>query len=235
MSYGKVSALDADFCEAMAGELDRLASDNVRAVVLTGSGSTFSAGVDLYQLLNGGSDYVRHFLPVMDNFLRTLLVFPRPLVAAVNGHAIAGGCIIAAAADYRLMSEGNARIGVPEVAVGVPFPRLPFEIIAARLSPRVLREVVYSGRTVHAEEAEKLGFIDEAVEEDHLLGSAIAVAHELAAIPERTFALTKHAFTDRVLERVRGSLESNIDVVEAWVSADVHAAIRRYLDKTIKK
>ena len=235
MAYGKVSALDPALCQAMAAEIARLEQEPVRAVVLTGTGSAFSAGVDLHQLLSGGADYVRHFLPLMETFFRALLVFPKPLVAAINGHAIAGGCIMAAAADHRVMAKGPGRIGVPELLVGVPFPRLPLEIIASRVSPAVLRQVVYFGRTVHADEAVTLGFVDEAVEADHLVDRSVAVAQELSAIPPQTFALTKRAFTDGVLDRVRAAIDSNIDVVETWLTPEVHDAIRRYLEKTIRR
>jgi enoyl-CoA hydratase len=234
MAHGKVSALDAAFCEAMTVELERLQRDSPRAMVLTGTGSAFSAGVDLYQLVEGGADYVRHFLPLMESFLRALLVFSKPLVAAINGHAIAGGCIMAAAADYRVMATGDGRIGVPELAVGVPFPRLPLEILASRLSPTVLRTLIYSGRTVPADEALVLGFIDEAAAPDRVLQRAVSIAEQFGAIPAQTFALTKRAFTESVLERVRGSAGSNAEIVAAWQGPEVHAAIRRYLDKTIK-
>ena len=233
MAYGKVSALDSKFCENMAAEIERLELQPVGGVVITGTGSAFSAGVDLHQLLNGGVEYVRHFLPLMERLFRALLVFPKPLVAAVNGHAIAGGCIMAAAADHRVMARGPGRIGVPELLVGVPFPRLPLEMIAARLSPAILRQVIYTGRTVHADDAVAMGFVDEAVEANHLLDRAVTVARELSAIPPRTFALTKRALTDAVLARVRASADGNIDVVEAWLTPAVHEAIRRYIEKTI--
>src|SRR5918995_5927051 len=220
MAHGKVNALDAVFCETMAAEIERLKQQPVGGLVLTGSGSAFSAGVDLHRLLNRGADYVRHFLPLMETFFRALLVFPKPLVAAINGHAIAGGCIIAAAADHRVMARGTARIGVPELAVGVPFPSLPLEIIASRVSPALLRSLVYSGRTVQPDEAVAVGFVDEVVDADRLLERSVAVAQELGAIPATTFALTKQAFTSAVLQRVRHSVDHNLDVVEAWLTPE---------------
>ena len=66
------------------------------------------------------------------------------MVAAINGHAIAGGCILAAACDHRIMVEGNGRIGIPELAVGVPFPALPLQIMAARLADGALRDLVFT-------------------------------------------------------------------------------------------
>ena len=75
----------------------------------------------------------------MEAFFQTLLTFPKPAVAAVNGHAIAGGCIIAAACDHRVMADGTGRIGVPELMVGVPFPSLPLEIVGSRVPASVFR------------------------------------------------------------------------------------------------
>ncbi len=230
MAHGKVSALDSEFCESMRHELDRLRDGAAAAVVLTGTGTTFSAGVNLFKVLEGGVEYGRQFLPLMEGFLRTLLVFPKPLVAAVNGHAIAGGCIIAAAADHRVMTRGTGRIGVPELVVGVPFPPLPLEMVAARVSPIVLRDLVYSGRTVLADEAVSLGLIDEVVEAEDLIERSVAIARQMSAIPTSAFALTKRGFTDGVLDRVRAASKRNDAVSEAWLSPDVRAAIDRYLD-----
>jgi enoyl-CoA hydratase len=234
MAHGKVSALDAELCVAMTAELGRLEHDASRAVVLTGTGAVFSAGVDLFRILDGGGEYVRRFLPLMERFLRALLVFPKPLVAAVNGHAIAGGCIMAAAADHRVMAAGSARIGVPELAVGVPFPSLPFEIITSRLSPAVARSLIYGGRTVHADEALAIGLVDEVTAFDHVVPRAVAVADELGAIPAQTFALTKRAFVEPLLDRVAAASPANDEALALWQTPEVHAAIRAYLDKTIK-
>jgi enoyl-CoA hydratase len=112
LAHGKVSALDVELLEALTWELDSVAED-VRTLVLTGVGSVFSAGADLFRLTRGGADYVRHFLPVLSRFLHMLFAFPRPVVAAVNGHAIAGGCVIALAADTRLMGRGTGGSGCP--------------------------------------------------------------------------------------------------------------------------
>src|SRR5262245_17682571 len=128
LAHGKASALDVELLDALLHELDGVAED-VHALILTGTGSIFSAGVDLFRLTEEGADYVRRFLPLLSRFLRTLFSFPRPVVAAVNGHAIAGGCVIALACDARLMAEGDATIGLPELLVGVPFPTAAREIV----------------------------------------------------------------------------------------------------------
>src|SRR5262245_53462848 len=120
LAHRKASALDIELLDALLRELDGAVED-VRAIILTGTGSIFSAGVDLFRLTQEGADYVRRFLPLLSRAVRALFAFPKPVVAAVNGHAIAGGCIMVLAADARLMAEGRGRIGIPELLVGVPF------------------------------------------------------------------------------------------------------------------
>src|SRR5215469_13927210 len=128
LAHGKASALDVELLDALLRELDGVAAD-VRALILTGTGSIFSAGVDLFRLTQGGADYVRRFLPLLSRFIRLLFAFPRPVIAAANGHAIAGGCVLVLTADYRLMAEGAGRVGVPELLVGVPFPAAALEVV----------------------------------------------------------------------------------------------------------
>ena len=235
MAHGKVSALDVDFCNALVASLNDIARGPTRALVLTGTGSTFSAGVDLFRVLNEGSAYLQRFLTALEHYFLTLLNFPKPAVAAVNGHAIAGGCIAAAACDHRLMSAGQARIGVAELAVGVPFPVLPFEIVSARVERTRFRDLVYTGRVVEPAEALAVGFVDEVVQPDALMPRALEVAERLAAIPVKTFELTKRAFTAPIMARAQASGELNAAVVTAWESPVVHDRIRQYLEKTIGK
>jgi enoyl-CoA hydratase len=171
----------------------------------------------------------------MDRFFRTLLTFPKPAVAAVNGHAIAGGCIAAAACDHRVMAAGAARIGLAELAVGVPFPTLPFEIMSARVERTRFRDLVYTGRVVEPPEALAVGFVDEVVQAETLLPRAVAVAERLAAVPPKTFELTKRGFTAPMLARIQSSIELDAEVVTAWESPSMHHRIREYLEKTIGK
>jgi len=235
MAHGKVSALDADFCEALVRELASIAAGPSAALVLTGTGSSFSAGVDLFKVLDGGAEYLARFLPALEALLQTLLTIPKPVVAAVNGHAIAGGCIMTAACDHRVMSAGQGRIGIPELVVGVPFPSLPFEIVAARVQPSAFRRLVMTGRNVRPEEAQEIGLIDEVIEPEALIARACEVAEQFTRIPANAFALTKRTITDRILDRVRAASSLDVEVAAAWASPEVHARIRTYLNETVKK
>jgi enoyl-CoA hydratase len=235
LAHGKVSAMDIELGEALTRELEAAGAGGVRAVVITGTGSSFSAGVDLFRVVNDGPEYGKRFLPVLDEFLRATLTFPKPLVAAVNGHAIAGGCILAAACDYRLMAEGAGRIGIPELVVGVPFPALPLQIMAARVADGPLRDLVFNGRTVQADEARTIGLVDETCAADGLVERAVDAARRLSTIPAEAFAMTKEAFYSPILERVRLLSDLNARVVEAWTQPHTYDAIRAYLARTIPK
>ena len=139
--HGKANALDIELCEGLTKCFDELRRSDARAVVLTGQGRMFSAGVDLIRVGSGGADYVRAFLPSLHRLYDAVFFHPKPVVAAINGHAIAGGCVLACCADRRIMADASGRIGVTELLVGVPFPALAFEIVRfavpAPLSDRV--------------------------------------------------------------------------------------------------
>ena len=235
LAHGKVSAIDIELGEAFIAEMKAAMDPAVKAVIVTGSGSSFSAGVDLFRVLKDGPDYGRRFLPVLDEMLRAALTMPKPMIAAVNGHAIAGGCILAATCDHRIMTEGNGRIGIPELAVGVPFPALPLQIMAARVADGPLRDLVFTGRTVLIDEAKTIGLIDEKCPAGMLLDRAHEVAQRMASIPAGAFALTKEAFYTPILERTGQLADANARVSEAWTQQHTYDTIRSYLDKTIKK
>lgn len=235
LAHGKVSAMDLELGQALVAEMTAALDPAIRALIVTGSGSSFSAGVDLFRLIKDGADYARRFLPVLDDFLLATLTFPKPVVAAINGHAIAGGCILAAACDHRIMMEGAGRIGIPELVVGVPFPALPLQIMAARLSDGHLRDLVYSGRTVQIDEAKAMGLIDEKCPAGMLLDRATEVAERLASIPQAAFALTKEAFFTPILERARLLAPLNARVVDEWMQQRTYDTIRGYLERTVGK
>jgi enoyl-CoA hydratase len=235
LEHGKVSALDVELLDALAGELAG-APEDVRALVLTGTGSIFSAGVDLFRITKGGADYVRQFVPLLSRFLRTLFTFPRPVVAAVNGHAIAGGCVIALAADARLMADGDGRIGLPELLVGVPFPTAALEVVRFAVPREKLQSLIYTGRTLSAPEALGAGLIDEVVAPGALPSRAQEVARELALIPPPVYRLTKQSLRAEALERIEQAGETlDRAALELWSAVETHAQIREYLRRTLGK
>ena len=234
IEHGKANTLDMDLCDAVVEAFD--GADDARAVVLTGTGRIFSAGVDLFQVLEGGASYVDAFVPAMCRAFERVFIHPGPVVAAANGHAIAGGCLLVAAADQRLMAAGSARIGLPELQVGVPFPPMALEIMRFATPPRHFQTVVYRAETHEPAAALALGLIDEVVEPDALLDSALASAERLASVPAETFAITKREIRRPALERIR-ALEPTVarEVHAQWLEPRTLDGIRAYLDRTIPR
>lgn len=224
LEHGKVNVLDLELLQALRATLAELGDAD--AIVLTGAGRSFSAGVDLKRLVDGSADDVEEFLLELDTALLALYDYPRPAVAAVNGHAIAGGCILVQACDHRLMSAGT--IGVPELRVGVPFPTAPFEMLRAAVGPRTAA-LVMTGRTVGPDEAASLGLVDEVVAAERLLEKAVDRAHALARIPASTFAHTREQLRGEARRRIAAAADADRRTRAMWSSDEIQGAVRGYL------
>jgi enoyl-CoA hydratase len=236
LKHGKANALDIEFCEALAARFAELRHSDIRAVVLTGQGRIYSAGVDLKRLSEGGADYVRKFLPVLHKLYDAVFFHPKPVVAAINGHAIAGGCVLACCADRRIMARESGRIGVTELLVGVPFPALAFEIVRFAVPPRHLAEFTFTGATYATDAAVERGWVDEIAEPSELVEDAIAVAAELAELSPAAFAQTKMRLRQPVSERMALSGQA-IDqaATDVWAAPETLRYIRDYVERTLKK
>jgi len=235
MTHGKANALDTEFSEALTAQLDDCLQSDARALVLTGDKRMFSAGVDLFRVMNGGAAYVRTFLPAVNKMFETLFAFPKPVVAAVNGHAIAGGCVMTCAADYRMMAREPGRIGIPELLVGVPFPVVPLEIMRFATPRQHLQAMAYRGLTLTAESALQHGLVDAVVDAERLLDEAVAMAESLAAIPPAAFLLTKTQMRAPTRRRMRAGAAVDAAVQDAWASPETLNAIRDYVARTLKR
>lgn len=236
LSHGKANALDLDFCRALTARFIDLRGYDARAVVLTGRGKIFSAGVDLKKLSEGGTPYIRDFLPALHALYDAVFFHPKPVVAAVNGHAIAGGCVLAACADRRIMARESGRIGVTELLVGVPFPALAFEIVRFAVPPRYLSELTLTGATYDSDAALRRGWIDEVAEPADLLDDALSVARELAEISPVAFAQTKAQIRHAVTERMASSGKAiDAKVTDIWTTPETLARIRDYVARTLSK
>ena len=234
IEHGKANILDMELCSAIVEAFDD--ANEARAVVLTGTGTIFSAGVDLFRVLEGGASYIDDFVPAMGRAFERIFIHPAPVVSAANGHAIAGGCLLVAAADQRLMAQGTGRIGIPELQVGVPFPPIALEIMRFATPPQHFQTIAYRAGTHEPPAALALGLIDEVVEPDKLIDHALAVAERLASVHRETFAITKREIRRPALVRVR-ALEQTVarEVHARWLEPGTLERIRGYLDRTIPK
>jgi enoyl-CoA hydratase len=236
MTHGKANALDVEFCDALANRFHDLNEADVKAVVLTGQGKIFSAGVDLKRLSVGAAEYIRRFLPSLHRLYEAVFFFSKPVVAAINGHAIAGGCVLACCADRRIVAQDAGRIGVTEILVGVPFPALAFEIVRFAVPPRYLPEFTLSGATYATDEAMRRGWVDEIAEPGELMEDAVAVASELSLLSPAAFAQTKMQIRQPVSERLQASGEAtDRTVTEIWAAPATLSYIRDYVARTLTK
>jgi enoyl-CoA hydratase len=235
MTHGKANAMDLEFCRALGAHVHACEQSPAAALVLTGQGTIFSAGVDLPRLLDGGAAYAREFVPAMNHAFEALFAFSKPLVVAVNGHAIAGGCVMTCCADYRMMARGPARIGIPELLVGVPFPVVPLEIVRFATPKQHIQALIYRGLTPTADDALGYGLIDAVTEPETLLDEAVAVAERMAAVPFEAFHLTKRLLREPALRQMREGGVIDAVVQDAWAGETVQAAVRGYVARTLRK
>ena len=234
MTHGRANAIDLELCEALIQELDSCRQSSAEAVVLTGQSRVFSAGIDLPRVVEGGAPYVRVFLPTLRQAFEALFAFPKPLVSAINGHAVGGGCVLACCGDYRLVARGSGRIGIPR-PVGVPFPVAPLEIMRFTTPPQHLQSMAYRGVTLTPDEALRHGLVDAIADADHLLDEAVAEADALAAVPTAAFGLMKRQLREPTLRCIRESASVDAAVLEAWTGEPTLTAIREYVTRTLKR
>ena len=236
LEHGKANALDVELLVALADAFAKEATDSSRALVVTGTGTIFCAGVDLRRLLAEPPAYLDRFLPALDRAFQTLLFLPKPVVAAVNGHAIAGGCVLVCACDRRLAARGAGRMGVTELLVGLPFPAAAMEALRAVLPPLRLAEAVLTGRTWPFEEAASIGFVDEVVAAERLAERAQAEAEALAAIPAESFALTKRHLRQPLREALDADGATiDAEVARLWAAPEARATLAAYVARTLDR
>ena len=206
---------------AVLSELRRL---EPAAVVVTGRDGFFSAGVDLKLAPDLDAAAQRATVDSMNRLFSALYAFPRPVVCAVNGHAIAGGLVLALCGDYRVAAEGG-RLGLTEVRAGVPLPAVAMAVVRAELSPATARLLVLGADLIDARRALELGVVDDVVEPAEVMPRALAVARELAALPPGTFARVKRDLRAPTIETAERIVEEASDpALAAWLSDETRAA-----------
>ncbi|MDE2712283.1 MAG: enoyl-CoA hydratase/isomerase family protein [Acidobacteriota bacterium] len=222
MRHGPANALDPVLVARLRASLDE-AEASGRPLVLTGNDRFFSAGLDLAGLPEDRGE-MGAFVDAFDELVRRLFLFPCPTVAAVNGHAVAGGAILATACDVRIGATGAYRIGVSEVQLGVIFPAVAFEVLRAAIPPERTAEVLLRGRLTGPEDALANGFLHELAEPESLAVRAAERAEELGALPREAYAHTKRelrgGFADRALSQAAAKRERFLDT---WFSGESKA------------
>ena len=233
LSHGGLNLMDSELVEAIALEFRELPGGDIRSVVITGHGHVFCAGLDLKRYMAGGADYAGHLPLLLGNAFEAVFNCPLPVVAAVNGHALGGGCVLACCADVRVMADGEGEIGLLELRVGVPFPRAALEIVRYAVGGVAAHRLALGAQTYRPQQAAELNLVDEVVAADELLDRAKIVARTLAEqSPADAFTLTKAQLHRDTLERIdRYRDDENVLAQPLWVEhAVIDGWVKRYLD-----
>lgn len=223
-----VNAIGPEFLEELHEALESLAADLPDALVLTGTGDFFSAGLDLKVTPTLDLAAQGAMLERMNALGRPLFGFPRPMVSAVNGHAVAAGFVMALAGDYRIASD-QASYGLTEVKVGMSFPAGVIAAVQAELPAQSVRKLVLGADLVGAETAMELGAFDEIAPPDHVLPRALEVAARLATYPSEVYARSKLALRAPMFESVERVLREGDPLAGAWMVEESAAAARTVL------
>jgi enoyl-CoA hydratase len=232
------NALNHEVLTELQKTLTQCASpgSDVRALVVTGQGRFFSAGLDLFEVFSYGVGQSEAFAKTFDDTFTTLFSLPIPVVAALNGHAVAGGAVIAAAADFRLMTDGDAQLGLSEIKVGVPFPTSAFEIVRAAWSGPHFSELLYRGRNYRPPEALARHMVDEVHPPEELVGCALELAGELGAHPQLAYSSNKRGLRQEALARMAAARIGGEDPVWLkWRTPEVLAIVDSYRASVGKK
>src|SRR2546423_10250714 len=184
------NALDLELLAEGRAAQEELRGGEPGAVVIVGRDGFFSAGVDLKAAPKLDRDGQKGMVDGINQLFLGWYSFPRPLVCAVNGHAIAGGLILALCGDYRV-GPTSGRFGLTEVKVGIPYPSAAMEVVQSELVAPVVRRLVVRGELFDANTALGFDIFDEVVADDAVVDRALAVAAELASLPPRTFEAVK--------------------------------------------
>jgi enoyl-CoA hydratase len=185
-----VNAMNVELLAELGAALEALAADPPAAVVLAGREGCFSAGADLKAVPGYGPREHELMVRGINRMAIAAYGLGCPAVAALTGHAIAGGMVLALCFDY-LVASSAGRYGLTEIKVGVPYPQAAIALVAAELTPAARRRLALRSRLTDAAECHALGVVDEVLEPGAVLGRAVELAGELAAMPADVYTATK--------------------------------------------
>ncbi len=229
LARGKVNALNGAVGAELRSRLGELEADpEIRAVVLTGRGRFFSFGFDVPEFLTYSKAEFTDFLSAFSGFLKYLFLYPKPVVAALNGHAIAGGCMLALACDGRVMAVGKARISLNEISFGSTVFAASTEMLRFWVGSAAATKILCSGAMMSAEEARSLGLVEDCEPEDAVVDRARRLASDLGSRPPSAYASIKSLLRRTVVEDTRRrEQESILEFVEIWYSAATWANLQQ--------
>jgi enoyl-CoA hydratase/carnithine racemase len=220
------NAMNARVLQAISTGLQEAAEANLKGLVLTGYDRFFSAGLDLLAVYEFDRRQMRRFIADWETAMVRLFEFPMPMIAAINGAATAGGCILAMACDYRIMAAKGAVIEMNGIRLGIILPAAALEILRGGIPASQLAYVLYSGKLFNADEALQRGLVNEVVPQENLLETALARLREFAGHMGNPTVSLKEAMRRNTLARLRENAEEMREkFLDVWFSPTAQKAI----------
>jgi 3,2-trans-enoyl-CoA isomerase len=220
LKRGKVNAINEQVVEEMTGCLHRLSDDpGIKAVILAADGPFFSFGFDIPEFLSYSRESFSAFLTRFTGLYAYLFTYPKPVVAALNGHAIAAGCMLALACDCRIMVSGKAKIALNEITFGSSVFAGSVAMLKFLIGGKNAQAVLYDGAMYSAEAALQLGMIDLVSSAENLLGAARDLAGQLGSKDPAAFRSIKGLLRAPVAEdMIKRENQSVQEFVSIWYS-----------------
>jgi enoyl-CoA hydratase len=219
------NAITLELGQEFEAVFDAAMQEEPEAIVLTGTGRFFSGGLDLKSVPTYSPSQQKAFLHVLNRMIGRLYTCPTPLVGAVNGHAIAGGLILALTADYRIGPTADSFFGLTEARVGIPFPAATMVVLEAELAPADLRYAILYAQIFGPREARQRGMLDELQPAGAVLERALEVAAELASTPADGYRRIKRQLRGAAIRRIEQLIATDADpLLEDWLSPEAREA-----------
>ncbi|MDH3892879.1 MAG: enoyl-CoA hydratase/isomerase family protein [candidate division Zixibacteria bacterium] len=228
LAHGKVNSINEKLVDDFNKSLDQLESDaNVDALILTGREKFFSFGFDVPELLSLSREDLTRFLTKHTALLLRLFMFDKPIVAAINGHATAGGCMLITPCDYRVVAEGRSRIGLNEIDLGVAVFGGSAEMLRYCVGDRNAELILNDGTLFTVEQAHELGLVDQVVSSDDLIPITTAKAKVLGAKPKAAYRAIKQLTRGPLASIIAEGEQQALDAfIETWYSGEAQEILR---------
>jgi enoyl-CoA hydratase/carnithine racemase len=234
LNRGVTNVLDLELVHELGKLLETIQHDSsTRALVLGSSNDKFfSIGFDIPHLFELPREGFEVFYSEFNRVCLSLYTLPKPTVAAITGHAVAGGCILALCCDYRFIAEGKKLMGLNEIKLGVPVPYLADCALRDIVGTRYAREIMDTGEFYGPVDLQRMGLVDEVLSVGDVMSKAVEKARLLGAWPREAFALIKRNRVEQVEQRVlAGREEKERLFVERWYSDEARQRLREAIEK----
>ena len=234
LDRGVTNTIDLQLVEELSETLQGVTHDpGVHSLVLGSSNERFfSIGFDIPQLFGLARQDFKFFYQTFNRVCMDLYTLPKPTIAAITGHAIAGGCILALCCDYRFIAQGRKLMGLNEIRLGVPVPYLADCVLRHIVGVRYARDIMDIGEFYQPEESLQMGIVDQVLPLEQVLPKSIEKARLLGGSPQEAFAMIKRNRIEGVEAQILTRLEEKERFfVDCWYSGEARERLREAMEK----